>query len=71
MLHEYGYGYPIQYVSDTRIRTLSKENPLNDVSEYLYPRIRRVSDYHVNSCTVERIIYTFVRLVGPFLFHFS
>jgi hypothetical protein len=28
MLHEYGYGYPIQYVSETQIHTFSKENPL-------------------------------------------
>ena len=27
-LHEYGYEYRIQYVSDTRIHTFSKENPL-------------------------------------------
>jgi hypothetical protein len=40
MLHEYGYGYPIQYVSDTWIHTFSKENPLKwciRVSVSAYP----------------------------------
>jgi hypothetical protein len=40
MLHEYGYGYPIQYASDTRIHTFSKENPLKwciRVSVCAYP----------------------------------
>ncbi|KAG0514496.1 hypothetical protein BDA96_10G196900 [Sorghum bicolor] len=39
-LHEYGYEYPIQYVSDTRIHTFSKENPLKwciRVSVSAYP----------------------------------
>ena len=41
MLHEYGYEYPIQYVSDTRIHTFSKEKP----TKMVYPSIRiHVSD---------------------------
>ena len=40
MLHEYGYEYQIQYVSDTWIHTFSKENPLKwciRVSVSAYP----------------------------------
>jgi hypothetical protein len=40
-LHKYGYEYPIQYVSDTRIRTFS----IKSFTKMVYPRIRiRVSN---------------------------